>query len=86
LEAADVDPGEDHERVSRVHPDDQGTGEIQGDVDLPGYHGLDGHPSLHLDVLHVGEPLGLQELFRQEVRGDADGWVVGQSNPRRLGG
>ena len=42
LEAANVDPGEDHERVSGVHAGDQGTGEVQGDIDLPGHYGLDG--------------------------------------------
>jgi hypothetical protein len=58
LEAANMDPGEDHERVSGVHAGDQGTGEVHTNIDLPGHHILDGQIILCRDVLYIGESLG----------------------------
>ena len=39
---------------------EQGSGEVQGDVNLPSTHGLRKHFLPRLDVLHLREPLARQ--------------------------
>ena len=47
-----------------------GPDEVHADVDLAGGQGLaEGRALADLDVLHVGEPLGLQELFGHDTGG-----------------
>ena len=76
LEAADVAPREDDEGVPRLHLDEERPNEVQGEVDIAGSHGwreqLPGHP----DVLYIGKPLALQEIFGHVHGGYTDGGAL----------
>ena len=85
LEAADVAPREDDDGVPCIHPDEERPDEVQDDVDLAGSQGWREKVPGHLDVLDIGEPLALQEVFGHVQGGDTDGGALRQPELRRLG-
>ena len=84
LEAAHVDPGEEHHRIARVHSDDVGPDEVQAHVGLACGESYRDCPGRHLDVRDVGEALGPQQIVGDVLRRPADAGRPEQSEPRGL--
>ena len=67
LVAADMDPGEEHDRLPRVNVEQKVRGKVHADVDKALGQGL--FDRRFTDVLHIREPLGPQQLFGEVLRG-----------------
>jgi hypothetical protein len=86
LVAADVDPGQENDRRAGIHLHDEGRDERHADVDLAVGEGLVDRGRSELDVLHVAEPLGAQQLLGHVLGRDTDAGNLREPDPRRLGG
>jgi hypothetical protein len=86
LEAANVDPGQENDRLAPVQTDGRHRREVVADVRLAGAQRLiqPARP-VGTDVLHVGEALPSQEVFRHVLRGEAEALTMVHPKPRRLG-
>jgi hypothetical protein len=85
FEATTVDAAEQHERISRVDPRHDPTGEQEGHVDLAGCQGLVGvcaRGSLH--IVHIREPFAREQVGRDGFRSLTDAWQAHQLEYRRL--
>jgi hypothetical protein len=84
LEAARVRAGQDHERVTRIDPQDELPAESGIDICLASCQGEVGSLG-GLDILDVGKPFEPQELVSDELRRKAEDGVLRQPQPRRFG-
>jgi hypothetical protein len=86
FEAADMEPREDDEGVSRLQPEEDRRGEVPSEVGFAGGEGL-----LHvvgprfLEVVHLGKPFASQQGFGHILGGLTDARNLDQPNPPRLG-
>src|SRR5882724_780607 len=86
FEAADVHSSEDRDRVPRVHTHDEHRGKVVADVGCTGGEGLVEPAGLLLrDIVHLGESLAPQELFRNILGGQTEAEAVVYPEHRRLG-
>jgi hypothetical protein len=70
LEAADVHAAQDRDRVTRVYMHDQHRGEVVADVSRAGGQTFVEPAGLLVgDIVHLGEALGSEELFRHVLGG-----------------
>jgi hypothetical protein len=83
LVAANMQPHQDDNGLSLVEARNHGAHIVGGDVGLTGDEGIKRH--WPLDILHVHKSLGLEELFRGDIRGcKADGWTLPDSERASL--
>jgi hypothetical protein len=86
LETADMDARQHDNGIARVHADNERGGEAQAEVGVARGEGLREAGSFHgLDVLDLGEPLALQEVFGHVLGGNTDPGDLDQPKRRRLG-
>ena len=84
-ETADVTAREDGDRVTGVDAQDQGGGEVHVHVGLTGCERLlDPFRATLLDVLNVGEPFGVQQIFDDVLWRLADRRDLNQADGGRL--
>jgi hypothetical protein len=82
--AANMQPRQDDNGLSLVDADHHGVHLAGGEVGLTGDDGIE--RQWPFDVLHVYEPLGLEELFCGKILGcKADGGTLPDSERTRLG-
>ena len=87
LEAADVHPAQDRDRVTRVDMHDQYRGKVIADVGRAGGQTfVEPAGLLVADIVHLSEALGAEELFRHVLGGQTKAEAVMHSEPRPLGG
>jgi hypothetical protein len=84
LGAADVHPGQEHDGVSGVHPQDHRRSEHRADVDLAPRQRLGVRAEVALEIRDLGEAFRPEQLLRDVDGRLADRRPVGQANPRRL--
>jgi hypothetical protein len=85
FETADVDPGQDHERLAAVQAQHIPRSVQHGEVDLAGGQGLAERPRRGVDVVQVRESLGPQQVFSHELRRQARGGAVEDPQGSGLG-
>jgi hypothetical protein len=85
LVAADMDPSQEDDRLSRVHLDDERCHEGDGEIKLAGGQSLIELVHLDLDVLHLSESLAKQQFFGHVLGGYTDPDDLGQPDLRPLG-
>jgi hypothetical protein len=86
LVAADVHACEEEDRLLRVNPDDDASRERAGEIGV--VHGDklgEAQSWIDLHILHIGESLGLQQLFSNELGHRTDARIVDEPDVRRLG-
>ena len=86
LEAAHVNPGQKDDRRAPVQADGRKRREVVADVGLAGAQRLvEPGRSVGTDVLHIGEALASQEVFRHVLWSEAKTQTMVHAEPSRLG-
>ena len=85
LVAADMDPSQEDDRLSRIHLDDERCHEGDGEIKLAGGQRLIEVVHLDWDVLHLREPLATQQFFGHILGGNTNPDGLGQPDLRPLG-
>src|SRR5205823_12567158 len=63
--ASNVHPRQDEKWVPRIQPDHNWPGEVPTHIGLTRANDLVGRDWGHFDVLYIGEPFALQQVFSQ---------------------